>query len=98
MSVYVVAHLDIRDREEYRKYEAGFMEIFQKYEGELLAVDEAPERIEGTWPWTRTVILRFPSAEAVHAWYDSEAYQALVQHRFHSSTGQIAILHGLPES
>ena len=41
MTVYVVARITIEDRERYREYEAGFMEIFTAHGGELLAVDEA---------------------------------------------------------
>ena len=95
MSVYVVARLDITDRERYAQYEAGFMEIFARHAGKLLAVDEAPEVIEGEWPVTRTVLIEFPDADAMRAWYDSDDYQALVQHRFAASTADIAMLTSL---
>ena len=35
------------------------MEIFERHDGEMLAV-EAPEVLEGEWPVTRTVLIRFP--------------------------------------
>ena len=44
MTTYIVATLTIHDRERYSQYEAGFMEIFQRFEGEMLAVDEQPSR------------------------------------------------------
>jgi uncharacterized protein (DUF1330 family) len=40
------------------------MEIFTRYEGKLLSVEEAPAVIEGTWTYTRTVLLEFPSEES----------------------------------
>jgi uncharacterized protein (DUF1330 family) len=95
MSVYVIARIDITDRERYGQYEAGFMEIFARHEGKLLAVDEAPEIVEGTWPVTRTVLIEFPDADAMRAWYDSEDYQNLARHRFASSQGDIAMLTAL---
>ena len=95
MSHYNIARIDIIDREAYSKYEAGFMEIFSQYEGKLLAVDEAPKVLEGEWPVTRTVLVEFPSEESAMTWYQSEAYQALAQHRFASSDGNIALLKGL---
>ena len=61
MSVYAVALIHIHDRDGYRNYEQGFMEIFSRYEGKLLAVDESPTVMEGEWPWTRTVLLEFPT-------------------------------------
>ena len=96
MTVYAIALLSIQDREEYARYEAGFMDIFARHEGRLLSVDEAPAVLEGEWPHTRTVLLEFPSAEALDAWYRSDDYQTLAQHRFIASTGSIVRIQGLP--
>jgi uncharacterized protein (DUF1330 family) len=41
------------------------------------------------------VLIEFPSKESAMAWYESEAYQALAQHRFASSDGNIVLLKGL---
>ena len=80
------------DREEYGKYEEGFMEIFDKYEGELLSVDENPEVMEGSWAATRSVLASFPSAEAAKAWYESDEYQTLAQHRFAASSANLIMV------
>ena len=48
MTAYVMAQINIHDRSRYGKYEAGFMDIFAKYQGTLLSVDEAPEVLEGS--------------------------------------------------
>ena len=95
MATYLVAQISIKDRDTYARYEAGFMEIFDRYHGELLAVDEAVKELEGSWDYTRTVILRFPDEAAARAWYDSADYQALAQHRFAASTANLAIVKGL---
>jgi len=95
MTHYLIARIDINDREKYSKYQAGFMEIFSQYDGKMLSVDEAPKLIEGEWPVSRTVLIEFPSKESAMAWYESEAYQALAQHRFASSDGNIVLLKGL---
>ena len=92
---YLIARIDINDREGYLEYQAGFMEIFSQYDGKMLSVDEAPKLIEGEWPVSRTVLIEFPSKESAMAWYESEAYQALAQHRFASSDGNIVLLKGL---
>ena len=59
MSVYILAKIDITDRQVYAKYEEGFMAIFKRYGGRLLSVDEDPMVLEGTWPETRTVMAEF---------------------------------------
>ena len=96
MAVYLIGQLEIRDREEYGKYEAGFLEIFAKYEGEFLAVNEEPEILEGEWPYTRTVMIRFPSLEEARRWWSSSEYQSLAQHRRRASKGNIVLVAGLP--
>jgi uncharacterized protein (DUF1330 family) len=95
MAVYTIALLNISDRNEYAKYEQGFMEIFNRYSGKLLAVDEAPVVLEGTWPHTRTVLIEFPSQAEFDRWYHSDAYQALAKHRFAASHASIAVVKSL---
>lgn len=95
MSHYLIAQLKITDREEYGRYESGFMDIFTKFQGKLLAVDEETKPLEGDWPWTRTVLLEFPDEDAAMKWYQSPEYQELAQHRFNSSTGNIVLVRGL---
>ena len=95
MAVYIVARITINDRERYAQYEAGFLEIFAAHTGRLLAVDDNPEVLEGEWACTRTVIAEFPDREAALAWYRSDDYQSLAEHRFAASDGEIALLAGL---
>ena len=52
MTVYAIALLNIVDRERYSAYVNGFMEIFSRHSGKLLAVDEEPTVEEGDWPYT----------------------------------------------
>jgi uncharacterized protein (DUF1330 family) len=93
--VYAVAQIRIDDRERYREYEAGFLPIFQKYGGELVAVDDAPRLAEGEWPYTRLVVLRFEDADQADAWYRSDEYQELMKIRQESSQGVLLFAQGL---
>ena len=95
MSVYVIAEISIADRETYGRYEAGFLDIFARYQGEVLSVDEAPVVVEGEWRGTRSVLLRFPDEASMRDWYESDAYQELAQHRHAASTGNIIMVKGL---
>jgi uncharacterized protein (DUF1330 family) len=71
------------------------MDIFSRCEGKLLAIDESPTVLEGEWPWTRTVLVEFPDEAKLRAWYDSDDYQALAQHRFEASKASLAVIEGL---
>jgi len=94
MTVYLVAQLDIHDRETYAKYGSAFMDIFNRYGGKLLSVDEAPEVLEGEWRYTRTVLLEFASGELAQAWYRSADYQAIAQHRHAASVANVVLIAG----
>ena len=93
MSVYVIANLTINDR--YAQYESGFMAVFGKFSGKLLAVDENQEILEGDNDCTRTVLIEFPSTKDAKGWYESDAYQELAKHRWASSTADLILIVGL---
>lgn len=95
MSVYIIATIEIADREKYAKYEAGFMKIFDQFDGQILSVDDTPTALEGTWSSSRTVLLSFPSSEKAMSWYRSGKYQDLARHRFSASVANIALIEGL---
>ncbi|SVB12877.1 uncharacterized protein METZ01_LOCUS165731 [marine metagenome] len=95
MAHYIIAQIDIQDREKYAQYEAGFMDVFTSYKGKLLSVDENVSLLEGQWPATRTVLIEFPSKEEALAWYESEEYQSLAKHRFAASSADIVIVSGI---
>ncbi|WP_438729078.1 DUF1330 domain-containing protein [Parasphingorhabdus sp. DH2-15] len=86
MTVYAIAQLTIHDREGYKRYEAGFMEVFAKFDGVMLSIDEEPMVLEGEFTATRSVLIEFPSKEQAMAWMTSPDYQAIAKHRLAAST------------
>ena len=92
MSVYIIAQIQIHDRETYNKYEAGFDQIFNKYKGFITSVDENPEVLEGEWPYTRTVLLTFRSEEQAREWFELEEYQELAKFRRAASKANIVMI------
>lgn len=95
MAVYVIAQLNIHDRTTYAKYVSGFMEVFSKFAGKVLSVDEAANTLEGEWNYARSVLLEFPSEGDALAWYNSAPYQELARHRHAASDANIVLLKGL---
>jgi len=94
MTVYLVGHIAIRDRERYGQYEAGFMPILQQYGGRLVAVNDAPETLEGEADGRRLVILSFQDRAAALAWGSSPEYQEIARHRHAASTAFIQLTEG----
>mgnify|MGYP001343078447 FL=1 len=95
MTAYVIATINIHDRERYAEYEAGFMTIFINYGGAMLSVDEAPRVLEGKWAFTRTVLIRFESVEAAESWFFSPEYQDLARHRHAAAESHCVIVSGM---
>ncbi len=94
MSSSFVALIDIHDQARYREYLDGFDEVFERYDGEVIAVEDHPEILEGEWPAGRTVLIRFTSEQALRHWYESEDYQRLARHRHAAATANIAVISG----
>jgi len=92
MSVYIIAQINVNNREEYDVYVNGFDEVFTKHKGILMAVDEDPVVLEGDWPYKRTVLMSFRSEEDALRWYESPEYQELAVHRRNSSEGNIVMI------
>jgi uncharacterized protein (DUF1330 family) len=86
MTVYIISRLTIHDRSEYDKYENQFEEVFAKFDGKLLSVDEDPLVLAGEWEATRSVLIEFPSRVAALTWMQSDDYQRISKHRNAGST------------
>jgi uncharacterized protein (DUF1330 family) len=95
MSCYFIALIDIHDDERYGEYLAGFDEVFEPFSGRVLAVEDEPRVLEGTWPAGRTVIIEFPDESELRRWYASPAYQHLAERRREASQGSIAVVSGV---
>jgi uncharacterized protein (DUF1330 family) len=81
VTVYAIAALKFTDRESYDRYQAAFMEIFQRYSGTLLATDEAPQIVEGDWDREKVVLMSFPDEAAFREWAESPDYQRISDDR-----------------
>ena len=94
MSCYFVAQIDIRDPEGYARYLDGFDEVFERYRGTVLAVDDEVSVLEGAWPGTRTVVIEFPDRAELDRWYRSPEYQRLAAYRWAAATANIVAVGG----
>lgn len=86
---YIVAQIRIDDPEGYAAYQDGFLPIFAQFEGEILAVSDDVNVLEGDWPYSRAVVIRIPSEEKARAWYASPEYLELAKIRHAASEGTI---------
>lgn len=85
MSYYFIAQIKIKDNKEYQKYIDKAEEIFEKFNGEYIAVDNNPTILEGSWNYTRTVLIKFKSHLDFNEWYNSTEYQKVLKHRLQAA-------------
>ena len=94
---FVVVQIVVKDQDGYYRYAtAGHQEIFDMFSAKVVGVDDDVEVVEGDWPFTRTVIIEFPSKKLARAWYESDEYQAVVGLRHNSATSNLVIVSGYP--
>jgi uncharacterized protein (DUF1330 family) len=95
MAHYFVAQIKINDETTYENYLEHFDEIFSKYKGEYLAIDDSPVLLEGKWNYTKSVLIKFPSKEDFNAWYYSDEYQEILKYRLSAAVCDTILLEGL---
>ncbi|KUO69318.1 MAG: hypothetical protein APF77_16125 [Clostridia bacterium BRH_c25] len=95
MGCYFVAQIQISDKDEYQKYLDGVDEVFAKFNGKYLSVDEDPEVLEGDWSYSRIVIIQFPNEMELKRWYRSQEYQTILQHRLRAAKCDTLLVKGI---
>ena len=93
MSASMIAQIEVHNPDEYQDYLAGFMPIFQRYGGELLATSKNETTIiEGDWSYPNYVIMKFPSAKNARDWYHDPDYIKLAEHRHRSANANLVLV------
>ncbi len=96
MTAYFIAQIEVDDPEGYQDYLAGFMPIFERHGGQLLATSGKPiEVIEGTWDLSRVVLMAFPDLASAHAWKDDPDYVALAKIRQRTARTNMILVEGI---
>jgi uncharacterized protein (DUF1330 family) len=94
MSYYFLSNIQITDFDEYQKYLNEVDDIFAKYNGTYLALDDNPLLLEGKWEYTRVVIIEFKSKTDFDDWYNSEDYQRILSHRLKATESDTILIKG----
>ena len=101
MAAYVIAGNDVTDLEVMQRYVKAAGPTLAPFGGkllvptiELLATGGEIVHLEGAFKPTRVVVIEFPSMERAQAWYQSDAYQAIINLRLEGSAGSVFIADG----
>ena len=95
MNYYFIAQIRIKNENEYQRYIDKSGDIFSKYKGEYLSVDNEPVILEGKWDYNRTVLIKFCSKTDFDDWYNSDEYQEIIKYRLASADCDTVLIKGL---
>jgi uncharacterized protein (DUF1330 family) len=87
--------VEIADPAAYGSYRRKVPEIISAYGGRILVRGGDPQSFDGIMPHRRRVIVEFNSPEAVKAFYNSDAYRAVLPIRLNASNGFVCLLTGM---
>lgn len=93
---YLVGQIRVTNPQAYAVYSEQVPKIIEAYGGKYLVRGGAVSVLEGQSQDGRHVVIEFPNREAVQAWYNSDAYQAILPHRTNNSTGTLLLINGYP--
>lgn len=96
--VYFVASHKVLDRSTLNDvYVPRAVDCLNKFDVEILAVNENTEVIEGQTGHDRLVILKFPNRDEALRWYHSPEYQSMIHLRLNSVEGTLVLAEGLTQ-
>ena len=88
MAAYVISNFNITNEEGYQSYVRAVVPTLLSHGGEILVAGPGSEIIEGA-PGTETVVLKFPSMEALRGWYESSEYKEIIARRTENTEGSV---------
>ena len=95
MAAYVIARVEVIDRQRYKKYLESTPATIAKYEGRFIARGAETMTLEGPEEKRRVVILEFPTLEKARQWYNSDEYQAAKKLRAGAAKAEFIAIDGV---
>jgi uncharacterized protein (DUF1330 family) len=91
---YLIGQITITNPEAYALYASQVPETIAAFGGKYLVRGGHATQLEGQPQGERNVVIEFPSRERAEAWYASDAYQSIINHRLNNATGSLAVVDG----
>ena len=95
MTGFAIFNIEINKPEEYKEYVSRVVPIAKKYGGEYIVRGGENKVVEGTWAYSRTVVIKFPTYEKALEWYNSEEYKPVKPIRLANSEANGIIIKGV---
>ena len=96
MSAYIIARINVKDPETYKKYTAQTPGAIASFDGRFIVRGGRMNLLEGDNPeLNRTVVIEFPSYDRAMEFYNSAEYQEIVKLRWQAADGQVLLVEGI---
>ncbi|MEV6679216.1 DUF1330 domain-containing protein [Streptomyces erythrochromogenes] len=96
MTAYAIAHIRPETmNEDILTYIETMQSTLDPFGGTFLVHGKEVEVLEGPFPGT-VVVIGFPDIERARAWYDSDAYRAILPLRTNHIPGEVILVEGVP--
>ena len=95
MAAYVIARIDVADREAFAEYGKKVPATVAAHGGRYRVRGGEVTPLEGSDPHPRVVVIEFDDAAAAKRWYESADYAPLIALRRAASEGTLMIVEGV---
>ena len=92
---YLIADIDVQDREKFKAYSSRVPELVAKHGGEFIVRAGEFEVIEGDWLPSRVIVIRFPDRQAIHNLHADPEYAASADVRRATAKSKIIAIDGI---
>lgn len=76
--VYVIGNITVIDEGKWSEYRSKVPETLVPWEGDLVFRGKKAQVLGGEYEHTDTVVICFPTIDALNNWFNSDAYQVLI--------------------
>lgn len=90
MASFIIGVVSKHDLERYQDYAMAGFRLIDGVAVEV-ALAESPDVLEGDFPGTSMIIMKFADDDAARKWYDSEGYQEVIPIRHASADTHFVI-------
>jgi len=94
MPVYIIARVDITDRDRYQHYLKAVPPVIEQHGGKVIARSEDTITLEGPAETRRIVIIEFPTMGKAKEFYHSPEYRNAKKLREGAGTGELIVIGG----
>ena len=91
---YVIAQMSVVNQEGYLAYAKQVPGTLEAFGGRFVVRGGEATTMDGVPKGPRNVVIEFPSLKAAQDWYNSSAYQAIVQGRLDNADGCLITVEG----